>query len=54
MIRRVEIPPEVARRFFKDLGAFHGKKIPSRPVRLPLANYKPFVNIREQEKRNFA
>ena len=28
MIRRVEIPPEVARRFFKDLGAFHAEKDP--------------------------
>ena len=28
MIRRVELPPEVARRFFKDLRAFHAQRDP--------------------------
>jgi len=30
MIKRVELPPEVARRFFKDLYAFHAQRDPSR------------------------
>ena len=28
MIKRVELPPEVARRFFKDLHAFHAQRDP--------------------------
>jgi hypothetical protein len=46
MIKRapLELPSEVARRFFEDMRAFH-REIRSRPMRSPLASLTPSGDI---------